>query len=159
MFKILFFSIVLFFHPVHVSMTSIDYNPESDSYKVFVRMYFDDFLRDCKLCGIDVMEKDFSAGNSSSRAALEKYIGEKIVIKVNSDKLTGKLLDMNLSENEISMNLECHSGKRPKTIVVKNLIMTELHNDQLNMVIMKVNYFEEGIKLTSEMTERTFKIK
>lgn len=159
MFKIFLISILFSFHPVHVSITSIDYSPESDSYKVFVRMYFDDFLLDCKLCGISVMEKDFLADNSSSREALEKYIGEKIVIKVNADKLSGKLFDMNLEANELSMNLEYSSGKNPKTIVFTNLIMTKLHNDQLNMVILKVNDFEEGIKLTAEMTERTFKIK
>lgn len=159
MFKIVFLSMLLSFHPVHVSMTSIDYRPESGTYNVFVRMYFDDFLHDCKLCGLNAVEKDFTADNSSSRDVLEKYFKEKIVINVNSDQLSGKLLNMNLADNELSINLECHAGKKPKTIVVKNLIMTELHNDQLNMVILKVKDFEEGIKLTSEVTEQTFKIR
>ena len=37
--------------------------------------------------------------------------------------------------------------------------MTDLYADQSNMVIVKVNDFEEGVKLTSEITEQTFKIK
>ena len=159
MFKTLFFSILLLFHPVHVTLTSIDYIPEMDYFKVFVRMYFDDFLRDCKLNDGDVQNKDFSGGNPSSIDVMEKYLGEKIIIKVNEKQLSGKLQDMKLADNEISMNLEYYTGKKPKTITVKNLIMTSLYSDQSNMIIVRINDFEEGVKLTADLTEQTFKIK
>jgi len=159
MFRTLFFSIWLLFHPVHVTLTSIDYIPEMDSFKVFVRMYFDDFLIDCKLIGEDIQNNDFSGDNSSSRDAMEKYLGEKIIIKVNEKLLSGKLQGMKLADNEISINLEYNTGKKPKTITVKNLIMTGLYGDQSNMIIVRVNDFEEGVKLTSDLTEQTFIIK
>ena len=159
MFKTLFFSIWLLFHPVHVTFTSIDYIPELDSFNVFVRMNFDDFLLDCKLNEGDNHNNNFSVDNSSSRGVLENYLSEKLIIKVNEQLLSGKLKDMKLTDNEISMNLEYIGGKKPKTITVKNLIMTDLHSDQSNMVIVRVNDFEEGAKLTSDLTERTFKIK
>lgn len=159
MFKILFFSIWILFHPVHVTLTSIDYMPEMDSFKVFVRMYFDDFLLDCKLDGGDVQKKDFPEGKSSSLDIMEKYLIDNIIIKVNEKQLSGKLHDMILVDNEISMNLEYSSVKKPKSIMVKNLIMTNLHPDQANMIIVRVNGFEEGVKLTSDLTERTFNIK
>lgn len=159
MFRTLFFSIWLLFHPVHVTLTSIDYIPEMDSFKVFVRMYFDDFLIDCKLIGEDIQNNDFSGDNSSSRDVMEKYLGEKIIIKVNEKLLSGKLQGMKLADNEISINLEYNTGKKPKTITVKNLIMTGLYSDQSNMIIVRVNDFEEGVKLTSDLTEQTFIIK
>jgi hypothetical protein len=159
MFRTLFFSIWFLFHPVHVTLTSIDYIPELESFKVFVRMYFDDFLRDYKLCGGDIQNSDFSGNNSSSMDVMEKYLGEKIIIKVNEKQLSGKLQDMKLTDNEISMNLKYSTGKKPKTITVKNLIMTGLYSDQSNMIIVRINDFEEGLKLTSDITERTFKIK
>ena len=159
MFRTLFFSIWFLFHPVHVTLTSIDYIPGMDSFKVFVRMYFDDFLIDCKLIGEDIQNNDFSGDNSSSRDAMEKYLGEKIIIKVNEKLLSGKLQGMKLADNEISINLEYNTGKKPKTITVKNLIMTGLYGDQSNMIIVRVNDFEEGVKLTSDLTEQTFIIK
>ena len=122
-------------------------------------MYFDDFLRDYKLCGGDIQNSDFSGNNSSSMDVMEKYLGEKIIIKVNEKQLSGKLQDMKLTDNEISMNLKYSTGKKPKTITVKNLIMTGLYSDQSNMIIVRINDFEEGLKLTSDITERTFKIK
>jgi len=41
---------------------------------------------------------------------------------------------------------------------VKNLIMTSLYNDQANMIIVKVNDFEEGVRLTVQETEKRFEI-
>jgi hypothetical protein len=158
MIRILCFSIWILFHPVHVTLTSIDYAPENGSFKVFVRMYFDDFLRDYKLTFADIQNTDFSKENASSMVEMERYLGEKIKITVNEKQLKGNLLDLNMVDNEISMNLDFGSVKKPHTVSVKNLIMTGLYSDQTNMIIVKVNKFEEGIKLTAYMTERTFKI-
>jgi hypothetical protein len=37
--------------------------------------------------------------------------------------------------------------------------MTGLYGDMSNMILVKINDFEEGIKLTSDITEQSFKIK
>jgi hypothetical protein len=159
MLRTLFFSVLLLFHPVHVTLTSIDYAPEINSLKVFVRIYFDDFLLDCKRSGEDVKNVDFSGDNPSSREIMEKYLGKMVLIKVNDKLLTGKLDDMKLADNEISINLNYGKIKHPKTITVKNMILTGLYSDQSNMLIVKINDFEEGVKLTSELKEQTFRIK
>jgi hypothetical protein len=159
MFKLLFFSVWFAIHPVHVTMTSIEFIPENDSFKVFVRMYFDDFLLDSNLNGLAIKKEGFSDGDTTSLKMMEKYISDKVVINVNNKHLAVKLLDMNLVDNEVSMNLDCSFGKRPETITVKNLIMTGLYPDQTNMVIVRINDFEEGVKMTSEITEQTFQIK
>lgn len=158
MLRILCFSLWIFFHPVHVTLTSIDYAPDNGSFNVFLRMYLDDFLRDYKLSGADIPDTDFSKESASSIVEMEKYLGEKLMITVNEKQLIGKLLDLNMVDNEISMNLEFGSVKNPHTLSVKNLIMTGLYSDQTNMIIVKVNKYEEGIKLTSDRTEHSFKI-
>jgi hypothetical protein len=56
------------------------------------------------------------------------------------------------------MNLEYGVSKNPRTISVKSLIMTRLYGDMSNMILVRINNFEEGAKLTSELTEQTFKI-
>ena len=159
MFKTLFITVWLLLHPVHVTLTSIDFIPGPGCFNVFVKMYFDDFLLDFKLNGGDTKNNDFSACTSSSREVMEEYLRDKLLIKVNEKLLSGKLQDIKVADNEISMNLEYEGGKKPKTIIVKSLIMTNLYSDQSNMIIVKVKDFEEGVKLTSDQTERTFKIK
>jgi hypothetical protein len=158
MLRTLIFSIWFLFHPVHVTLTSIDFIPETDSFKVFVRMYFDDFLLDCKRNREVIQKERFSGSDSVSIKFMEKYLNDNVVIKVNDKQLSARLLNMNMVDNEVSMNLEYVFGKKPKSITVKNLIMTGLYTDQANMVIVRIREFEEGVKLTSELTEQTFKI-
>jgi len=159
MFKTLVISVWFLMHPVHVTLTSIDFVPDKGNFSVFIRMYFDDFLTDNKINGNLVDGVDFSSVTAVSRDAAEKYLSQKLIIKANDKLLTGKLRDVKVSDNEISMNIEYSGVKNPDTIIVKNLIMTDLYGDMSNMVIVKVNDFEEGVKMTSDMTEQIFKIK
>lgn len=159
MLKLLFFSVWILFHPVHVTLTSIDYMPESEIFKVFVKMYFDDFLVDCSMNGESVQKDKFSGENPASVEIMGKYLNDKIVLKVNDKKLVATLQDLNVVDNEMSMNIVYKKVKKPRTLAVKNLIMTSLYSDQANMVIIRINDFEEGVKLTPDLTEMTFKIK
>jgi predicted RNA-binding protein len=159
MFKLLTISLWFLFHPVHVTLTSIDYLPEKGALKVFVRLYFDDFLLDCKLNGCDNLSHDFSKGGKSSQSIMEQYLADKVVIKVNGKELSGKLEKIDLTNNELSINLSYNNVNDPRTLTVKNLIMTNLYSDQSNMIIVRIDEFEEGVKLTSVLTEQTFNVK
>ncbi len=157
MIKALSIFIMLLMHPVHVSLTSIDHVRGTDSLKVFVRMYFDDFLSDYGLQydSDTSMLKSLQPGYFPEEL-MNKYLNDKLSIEVNNKPLRGKLLNMVLSDNEISSNLLFKADRKPETIFVKNLIMTELYNDQANMTIIHINNFEEGVKLTPEKREQTF---
>ncbi len=159
MLSTLFLTVLLFFHPVHVTLTSVDYTRGTDVFKVFVKMYYDDFLRDCKLFGLQEENVDFSRNDSISFTVMEKYLSEKVKLAVNEKHLGGRLQKFSLNDNEISINMEFGKVKKPKTVSVTNLIMTTLYSDQANMLIVRVNDFEEGVRLTSESTEKTFRLK
>ena len=149
--------IMLIMHPVHVSLTSIDHVRDTDSLKVFVRMYFDDFLSDYSLhyCSDTSILNSLQPGYFPEEL-LSKYLNDKLSITVNNKPLKGKLLNIVLSDNEISSNLLFKSDRKPETIIIRNLIMTELYSDQANMTIVHINDFEEGVKLTPEKIEQTF---
>lgn len=157
--KILIFVLWFLFHPVHVTLTSVDYDKDSNSLKVFVKMYFDDFLLDLKLTGLNPQEDGFSGDDTKSRSIMENYLNNRLIINVNKKLYKGKLNDLEIADNEVKMNFEYRSVKDPDVISVRNLILTELYKDQTNLIIIKVKDFEEGIKLTADNTEQTFEIK
>ena len=158
MVKILVLAILVIFHPVHVSLTSIEHVPGTDSVKVFVRMYFDDFLLDYKLFDKNVSYNYDTDSQLFPEEMLAKYLAEKLIISVNNKQIEGKLLNRVLAaqENEISANLVFLAVRKPEVIAIRNEIMTELYDDQANMTIIRVSNFEEGVKLTPEKTEQTF---
>jgi len=158
MVKLLFLSFWLALHPVHVSLLSIDNVPEEEKFDVFLRIYFDDFLLDSGISSDDQKKLSFSENNLFTREAILKYINSKLEIIVNGRQISAELIDTDLSDNELRMNLVFGQVKNIKTIIIKNSIMTSLYSDQANMTIVKVKDFEEGVKLTSEETEKTFRI-
>ena len=159
MLKFVLFSVWIMFHPVHVTLTSIDYVKEKRSLEVFVKLYYDDFLLECSKEGRELKAESSASGNDELRLLMEKYIGEKIIIKINDKEVHGKLKDFNIQDNEARVNLEYRDVQKPVSLTVKNLIMTGLYSDQANMVIIRIGDFEQGVKMTAEIREQSFKIK
>jgi len=161
MLKILALFILFAYHPVHVTITSIDHVPDTDSLKVFVRMYYDDFLLDYKLFDQAAAIDDIIDDQSFPMHLMNKYIDKKVIIVVNNKELKGKLLNLILSlpDNEISMNLLYRTDKKPEIITVRNEIMTGLYDDQANMTLVRMDDLEEGVKLTPYKTEQTFSLR
>src|SRR4030042_2796430 len=153
---ILFFSFWLALHPVHVSLLSIDYAPDKELFNVFLRIYFDDFLLDSGIKTEDQEKLDFSESNSFTKEIIGNYVNDKIRIIINKRQISAELENIDLSDNELRMNLFLRPISKVNTITIKNHVMTSLYNDQANMIIVRVNDFEQGVKLTAEETEKTF---
>jgi len=120
-------------------------------------MYYDDFLLDYQLfdSNNDTVMK-YSPDRLLPGDMLNNYINRKVTIIVNNNELEGELLKSKLTDNELSLNFLYRTRKRPEIIKVRNLIMTGLYNDQSNMLIVRSGDFEEGVKLTTGVTEQTF---
>ncbi|TFG44150.1 MAG: hypothetical protein E4H43_00785 [Bacteroidia bacterium] len=158
MVRLLFFSLWLATHPVHVSLMSIDYVQDQKLFNVFIRVYYDDFLIDSGIEPADHKNLVFSGNDEFTRKIISDYVNDRIILRVNNRQIEAELGNMDLSDNELRMNLFFGSTGRVNSITVKNLIMTSIYSDQANMIIVKVNDFEEGAKLTADETEKTFKI-
>ena len=143
----------LIFHPVYISLTSIEYEPKDDSLKVFIKLYLDDFLLD-----IEQEEDYFLSDMEKSKKMLEDYINQKLIIKADDITLTGRIYNLNISGDEVRIFMEHEISAKPSTLLVRNLIMTDLFEEQLNFVIIKVDNFEEGFKFTPKITEQVFNI-
>jgi hypothetical protein len=159
MLKFLAISLWLIMHPGHVSMTSIDYVQGTDSLKVSCRMEFDDFLKDLQTIDDDRNLYRLFSKQPYPSDLINQYFNSKVFIYVNDKLLIGKLLTANLADNEIYLNLIYRLSKKPKKITVRNLILTGWYSDQINLMIIRINTFEKGIKLNPEHNEETYSIK
>ncbi len=159
MLKVLAISLWLIMHPGHVTMTSIDYVQGTDSLKVFCKMEFDDFLKDLQTIDDDRNLYRLFSKQPFPADLINQYFNSKVFIYVNNKLLIGKLLSANIADTEINLNLIYRSGKKPKSISVRNMILTGWYSDQTNLLIIRINNFENGFKLTPEHNEETLLIK
>jgi hypothetical protein len=158
MLKALAILTMLYMDPVHVTLTSVDQIRGTDSLKVLVKMNYDLFLRDYQTIDDDrSMERYRNKPFPQSFAY--SYLQSKIAIYINNKLLYGKLLNMDVTDGEISLNLLYRLEKKPKKITIRNKFLISLYGDAANFTIITIGNLEKDIKMTSEYTEETFKIK
>ncbi|MGB8492684.1 MAG: DUF6702 family protein [Bacteroidales bacterium] len=159
MLKVLAISFCLILQQNHVTMTGIDYIGGTGSLKIVCRMHFDDFLKDLQTIDDDRNLRRIFSKQPFPDDLINHYFNAKVLIYVNNKLLIGKLLTADLTGDEISLNLIYKVAKKPKSITVRNMILTGWYSDQTNLTLIKINGFEKGISLTPEHPEESFIIK
>jgi hypothetical protein len=159
MLKVLILNIFLFFHPVHVTLTTINQVQDNDTLKVFFRMYYDDFQRDYMLYYPEFKPKKNNDTTDIPREMLNKYFNDRVQIYINHKLLSGKLSDVSIDSYEICLNLIYHSYKKPKNFLIRNQVLTSIYSDQANMVYLNINKYEDAIKLTVDHFEESIGLK
>jgi len=156
MFKVIIFNILLtLLHPVHVTLTSIDQAPGSDTLKVFFRMYYDDFLVDYRLSDPDFNAVEMQGGEVIPDEKLNSYFNERVRIYINNRLLKGRLTDVSKDDFEICLTLLYRSDKKPVKFKIRHEVLTGVYNDQANMIYVNINRYQHALKLTPEhLTEK-----
>jgi hypothetical protein len=152
--KILSLIILLLLHPVHVSLTGIEYDNVNRCWSVFVKVYNDD------------LEADMKLGNSSGeeitgegQKRFFQYLADRIIIMEDGRQLEMKLLNDETDGLEHRFSLRAEGGKIVKNVTVINRIMTRLHDDQANMVLFSFEGIEDGYRFTTIDTMKIYKVK
>jgi len=122
-------------------------------------MEFDDFLKDLQTIDDDRNLYRLFSKQPFPSDLINQYFNSKVFIYANNKLLIGKLLSANITDTEINLNLIYRSSKKPKRITVRNMILTGWYSDQTNLMIIRINNFEKGIKLSPRHNEETFIIK
>lgn len=145
---------VLLLHPVHVSLTGIEYDSNSRVYSVSVRVYSDDLEADMNL-GLSTGEK--IQGDEDQRYF--QYLSDRIMIIENGRTLEMKLLSAESDGPEHRFRLEAYGVKRVTNVRVVNRIMTRLYDDQANMLLFSFGQTEEGYRFTVADTLRDYTVR
>jgi len=152
--KILSLAILILLHPVHVSLTGIDYNSMNQVYSVFVKVWSDD------------LDADITLRNTASERMTGdvneiyyKYLTDRILIIEDGKQLKMTLLKTETDGTEHRFNLEASGSREVKNVTVINRIMTRLYEDQANMLLFSFNGIEDGYKFTAADTLKNYQVK
>ena len=127
--------VLWFLHPMHVSVTEIQYNEKNKSFEIISRIFIDDLelsIRNkTKDETLDLLKP--SSGQTTDQL-VSSYLREKLSVR-----LDGKLSKINYIAHEIEdaaiiCYLEIEGVKKVKTVEVTNSVIQETHNDQSNLV-------------------------
>jgi hypothetical protein len=159
MLKVLILSLLLIPGPLNETFLGLECLPEKGIIKGFVKLGYNDFVFDYRYTIDDDQPFDASGKIDTSKIFVSKYLNRRIQISANEKKLNVKLLKVETLDQEVIIEFFYYFDQKAKLFKVKNLMLTEYEEDQSNHLIFKYNDFEEGITLTSENPEKTFKLK
>ncbi len=129
-----FFSVAGLAHPLHFSITSVDYDQESGSLQISAKLFSDDLQ--------DALKKEgFQEVNDTSILA---YFSKNFLVKINTKDRPWAFIGFETEEDVTFVYLEIKSKKTPKSISITNTLILNLFQDQTNVVHLDL----EGDKFT-----------
>jgi hypothetical protein len=147
----LFYSFLLFLHPIHLSVSEINYSEKDKALQITSRIFLDDLelsiQKQLNKPNLDLLEpgKDLTT---------EKLISD-YVLQHFSVKLDGKIQKLNFlgferEDPAIICYIEIENIKKFKTIEIKNDVIMETHNDQSNLVHVTYKGPVKSLRLVRE---------
>jgi hypothetical protein len=130
-----FYSILLFLHPIHLSVSEINYSEKDKALQITSRIFLDDLELSIQN---ELNEKELDLLEPGNGRTTEKLISE-YVTKHLSIKLDGKIQKLNFlgferEDPAIICYIEIENTKKFKIIEIKNDVIMETHHDQSNLV-------------------------
>jgi hypothetical protein len=145
------------FHKFYVAIYQINHEPRKKMIQVTARFFVDDMN--------DALEKKFSVktflGEQKETAEdenlLKKYLSEKLQLKVNGEKKAMNFHSKELENNVLICYISFKDVTKIKALEVENTILTELYEEQQNIIQTNFNGEKQSLLLTSEKTKGMLK--
>jgi len=145
--------LLLALHPVHVSISSLEYDEKGSSFMLFLKVYADDLENDCRLMTANPDLVLYKNDAGPDKNTIQNYINGKIIVEINDVALTGDIQSIDYDEEEVRINARYKVKGKIKNVRIMNKVMTDLFSDQVNLFILRIGDWEEGVKFTPENKE------
>ena len=148
-------------HPIHVSVTNIDYNSKSKLFDISVKLFADDFS---KILNSKYRTKiNFENKNKNDNRYVDKYIKENLKLFLNNKNINNKKLKLTQVkykkvENVVWLYYKYKYSENPKKVKIINTLMNDLYRDQKNLLIFTYKKTQKAFKFDKSKTTENFTI-
>ena len=155
----LFLFLLLVFHPVHVSVTSMEYNKGEKIFLMSFKVFTDDFetIVNGKY-GVNLnLGKEDELKNADEY--FSRYFSESFSFIVNGEELREPVfLEKKMNDIAVWLYYKYPISGNVEEVEIKNVIMLDIFSDQSNMLIFKYNDFEKGFIFNREKVKIQFQL-
>ena len=145
-------------HPIHISVTEINYSEKSKSLQITSRIFADELelgvRAQRKEAELDLLEPK---NGVATKQMIQNYLDAHLKIKIDGKPVKMNFLGFEKEDISIVSYIEIENVKKLKAIEVFNDIITEIHDDQSNLVHVTYKSPVKSTRLTRENTSEVFK--
>ena len=124
-------------HEFYLSVTEIEYKQEKQSLQIITRVFIDDWENVLRSRIDDNIRLSHEKEEGSVRKAIERYLGQKLKLEIGGRELELKYLGKEYEADQLVLYIEVENVPDFKEIKVQNAILTDLFDDQKNVVHVK----------------------
>ncbi len=148
-------------HPVHISVTNLEYSESNQEFDLLIRVFTDDFEavinKDQKI-NIKLKENTIL----KNRRFIDRYIHNNLKIYFNNKNVTNKLISYKTGLNEDDNTCEIFykfKNKIPKKVKVVNTLFKGFFRDQKNLFIFTCKNTQKAVKFDRSKIQSEFIVK
>ncbi len=131
----LLYSLFFFLHPIHISVSEINYSEKDKALQITSRIFIDDLelsiRAERKEDELDILQPK---NGLTTEKMVSDYVLKHLAVKLDGKLQKLKFLGMELEEPALICYIEIENVKKFKTIEVRNDIIMETHEDQSSIV-------------------------
>lgn len=135
-------------HPLHVSVTEIEYDEQEKELEIVTRMFTDDLetaiRADAQLPELDLLSPP---SGQTTEALVKKYVLARLQITLDSKVQKLNFLGIEKDDDAITAYIQVSPVKRWKTIQVANSVIHETYDDQSNIVHVTLSGTVRSLRL------------
>jgi len=130
------------YHPVHLSVTNIEYNEQQKKFEVSIRVFIDDFEKIINYQNNINLKLEKEDELSNANYYINKYITDHLKLKINGSFVPESKYKLKKREKKditLWLYYEIKYNKKIEEIDITNQLMTDLYKDQKNMLILTIH--------------------
>jgi hypothetical protein len=125
-------------HKYYVSVTQINYVPSEQSVQIISRIFVDDLEKLLRERYDETITLIAINEESSNNAYIEKYLKEKLKIKINGKEVRLTYVGKEYDADIVKCYLEVEGVKKIESIEISNQVLFDLFDEQQNIVKTKI---------------------
>jgi hypothetical protein len=152
------YSILLFLHPIHVSVSEINYSEKDKALQITSRIFIDDLelaVREQR----KEPELDITApkGTLTTNQLVIDYMKEHFKVKVDGRPAKLNFLAVETEDIAFICYIEIENVKKVKALEILNDVITEVHEDQSNLIHVTYKGPIKSARLMRDKPSEVFK--
>ena len=153
----LLYSLLFFLHPVHISVSEINYSEKDNALQITSRIFIDDLELSIR-SKLKEPELDLLTPKSgrTTQKLVSDYLNEHFKVKLDGQPQKMKLLGYEKEDAALICYIEIEKIPMFKTLEVFNDIITETWDDQSNLVHITYKSPVKSVRLTRDKPIETF---
>lgn len=137
-------------HEFYLSVTEIAYKKETQSLQIITRIFVDDFEEVLRMRFDDEIRLIPDDEKGPVSEMIKKYLDQKLQVKIGEEKLQLNYLGKEYDADQVVLYMEIEDVRPFTEIEVNNAILTDLFDDQKNVVHVQVNGVTKSMLLQKD---------